>query len=94
MKKTETAVGITAMKVGAWMFLSWAVILGPVGFVLLCGVAYAMYFSNMALGVVSVLVLSSPLLFAALWVLLMGASIIEERFAARAAEATELSTGA
>jgi hypothetical protein len=77
------------IKVGIWMIMSWVVILGPVGFALLCALTYAMYFSNLALGIVCCLLLFSPLLFLAVWVPLMGASVIMERSAEREILATE-----
>ncbi len=79
MEARETGLGILAAKVGAWMFISWTLILGPLGLALYGGLAYAMYFSNQALGVVCVLLLFSPLMFLAIWVPLMGAQVIVER---------------
>lgn len=60
------------------MFLSLFLIQGLVGFGLWCGLAYAMGFSNLALGVVCVLVLFSPLFFMAVWAPLMIAAVLSE----------------
>ncbi len=67
------------------MIISWVVILGPVGFALLCVLTYAMVLlkSNLALGIVCCLLLFSPLLFMAVWVPLIGASVVMERSAER-----------
>lgn len=78
MKPVEGLWGSLAVKIGVWLVLSWAVMIGLVGFALFLGVAYAMTFSNFALGLVCVLLMASPLLFAALWVPLMGATLIAE----------------
>jgi hypothetical protein len=83
MKENETALKSAAVRVGIWLFLSWVIVVGPVGFLLLCGLAYAMYFSNLALGMVCGLLIFSPLLFAAVWLPLCGAALIEERSAER-----------
>lgn len=79
MTRTESGMGAVAAKVGTWMFISGVLIIGPLGFALLCGLAYAMYFSNLALGIICVLLLFSPAMFLAVWVPLMGASLIVER---------------
>jgi hypothetical protein len=92
MKSSDTSINNTAIKVGLWVMVSWAVLLGPIGFALLCALAYAMYFSNLALGIVCCLLLASPLLFLAVWVPLMGASLIVESSAAREALAPETET--
>ncbi len=89
MKSSDAFVNNSAIAVGMWMIISGVVILGPVGFGLLCALAYAMHFSNLALGIVCCLLLFSPLLFMAVWVPLMGLSVIMERSAARETLATE-----
>lgn len=85
MEKTETTWKRMAENVGAWLFISWILIVGPVGFVLLSALAYAMHFSNLALGIVCVLLLCSPLLFLAVWIPLAGAAVIAERMEERVA---------
>jgi hypothetical protein len=92
MKSSDTCLNNTAIKVGIWMIISWVVILGPVGFALLSVLAYAMYFSNLALGIVCCLLLFSPLLFMAVWVPLIGASMAMERSAEREVLAPETET--
>ncbi|MBI5568933.1 MAG: hypothetical protein HY914_03220 [Desulfomonile tiedjei] len=94
MKNNESFLDSAAVKVGAWVFLSWAVLLGPVGFVLLLGLAFAMKFSNLAVGAVCGLLLCAPLLFMAVWLPLIAASVMVERLAGRADLAEERETSA
>ncbi|MBM4326886.1 MAG: hypothetical protein FJ118_06945 [Deltaproteobacteria bacterium] len=83
MTEHGSALKRAAMKMGAWMLIGGALILGPIGFLLICALAYAMYFSNFALGVVCIMVLASPLVFLGLWALLGGAALIAEGAGAR-----------
>jgi hypothetical protein len=76
MSATEGTLNRAAESVGTWMFLALSVVIGTVGFVILCGLAYTMYFSNLALGIILGLLASSPLLLPPVWTLLMGASLI------------------
>ena len=89
MNENETALKSSAFCAGMLMFVSWIIVLGPVGFLLMCGLTYAMYFSNLALGIVCGLLLFSPLLVAAVWLPLCGAALIEERSAERVKLASE-----
>lgn len=89
MKENETPLKRSAFCAGMLMFFSWIIVLGPVGFLLMCGLSYAMYFSNLALGIVCGLLISSPILFAAVWLPLCGAALIEERSAERMRLASE-----
>jgi len=84
MKPAESLWARMVVKIGVWLVLSWTVMIGLVGFALFLGVAYAMTFSNFALGLVCVLLMAAPLLFAALWVPLMGATLIAEQAAKKA----------
>jgi hypothetical protein len=90
MDMSESPLKKAALKVSAWMFISWILIVGPVGLALLCGLAYAMYFANLALGVVCILLMFLPLLFVAVWAPLMGATFIVDRSAERAEPAAEV----
>ncbi len=84
MKPIETTLKRSTFCAGMGVFLSWSLILGPVGLVLMGGLAYAMHVSNLALGIVCGLLLFTPLLFMAVWLPLCGAALIEERSAERA----------
>lgn len=79
MTFTESKCGRAAERTGTCMFVSGVLIIGPVGFALLCGLAYAMHSSNLALGAICGLLLSSPAIFLAVWVPFAGASLRRER---------------
>ena len=81
MNPREKSLISMAENLGAWLFISGTVTVGVVGFVIWMGLAYAMSFSNLALGIVCVLLLSSPLMFGAAWVTIFAASLILERSA-------------
>jgi hypothetical protein len=52
--------------IGTAMVIAWFVLLGPVGFALLCGVAYAMVIQNLALGLIFGLLCVTPLVLVAM----------------------------
>lgn len=83
MGEQDSATRRAAVAAAVWMFTSSVLIFGPVGLALFLAIAYAMAFSNMALAVVCILLLFSPLMFGAVWVTLLGATLIMERAAAR-----------
>ena len=58
------------------MFLTGVLALGLVGFLLLCGLAYAMITENLALGLVCGLALILPYLFGGVWFLSVGSSLM------------------
>ncbi len=91
MRATEGMLNRAAESFGTWMFIALTILIGPVGFVILCGLAYAMHFSNLALGIICALLASLPLLLPAAWILLMGASLIEGLADRRADLASESS---
>ena len=68
-----------SLKIGTWVFISWILILGPAGFALSGGLAYALHFSDPALGAVCALLLMSPLLFLCMWTPLFVCSILMEK---------------
>ncbi len=80
MDKEEISVlkGV-AIKMGTWVFISWILVLGLAGFGLFCLLTFSMHFSNVALGVVCVLLLASPLFFICAWVPLLVASLLAEK---------------
>ena len=89
MKPTEGMLNRAAESVGTWMFIVWTFVIGPVGFLLLCGLAYSIHFSNLALGIICAVLASSPVLLLAAWMLLMGASLIQGLAERRADLASE-----
>ncbi len=74
---------------GTIMIIIWTFVLGPVGFLLLLGTAYAMISGNLALGIVCGLLMFSPLLVTAVWAPLVALTLLVERFSARAIPAPE-----
>jgi membrane protein implicated in regulation of membrane protease activity len=52
---------------GTWMILSWYLLLGPLGAILLGGVAYSIIASYGFLGLLCALVLFSPMLLLLVW---------------------------
>ena len=60
MKDDETAVQSSTSGIGAAMFVSWLLFLGPVGLVLLLGLPYAMIVQDLAFGIVCGLLLIIP----------------------------------
>ena len=69
--------------------ISGLLVLGPAGFVVLGILAYAMYISNMALAVVCIMLLATPLAFMLVWIPLVTAGLLGERMAAHEGLATE-----
>ncbi len=93
MRTNETTLVGASTTVGGWVFISMTLILGPLGFVLLGGMAYAMYFQNLALGLVCGLVVFAPFLLAAIWVPLAGAAWLMGRLEPKREFAAEARRG-
>jgi hypothetical protein len=85
MENVDNRLEKAALGVGTWMFIAGALILGPIGFVLLLVVLYSMMFQNLALGVVAGLLISSPLILLAIWAPLKWTAVLRERFGKKAA---------
>ncbi len=81
MKISDTALEKAATDAGTWMFMTGVLILGPVGFLLLVVLFYSMLVENLALGIVSGLLVASPAILLAIWASLKWTSVIRERFA-------------
>jgi len=75
----------TALDTGTWMFITGALILGPVGFLLLLVLFYSMIVENLALGIITGLLFASPMILLGIWAPLKWTSVIQERFARKAA---------
>ncbi len=75
----------TALDTGTWMFITGALILGPVGFLLLLVLFYSMIVENLALGTVSGLLYASPMILLGIWAPLKWTCAIRERFSRKAA---------
>jgi hypothetical protein len=83
MSAPETGIVRLAEAIGTWMWIAWAIFLGPGGFLLLLGVAYAMHVQNLALGIVSGILLFLPLVLTVLWAPLGWFAVLHERRALR-----------
>jgi hypothetical protein len=82
MSEYESSLRKAAEAVGTWMMISGLLVLGPIGFVILSILAYAMYFSNMALVVVCIMLLATPLALMTAWIPLLAGGLLAERMAA------------
>ncbi|MEW6348332.1 MAG: hypothetical protein AB1646_04680 [Thermodesulfobacteriota bacterium] len=79
MRTNQTTLAGASTTVGGWVFISITLLLGPLGFVLLAGMAYAMYSQNLALGLVCGLLVLTPFLLTLIWVPLAGAAWLLDR---------------
>jgi len=75
----------TTLDTGTLMFITGALILGPVGFLLLVVLFHSMLVENLALGTVTGLLFASPMILLGIWAPLKWTSVIRERFALRVA---------
>jgi len=82
MSEHESSLRKAAEAVGTWMMISGLLVLGPIGFVVLGILAYAMYLSDMALTVVCIMLLATPLAFMTVWIPLLAGGLLAERMAA------------
>jgi len=89
MREQESTLRRAAEAVGTWMMISGLLVLGPIGFVVLGVFAYSLYVSNMAMAVVCIMLLATPLAFMAVWLPLLAGSLLAERIAAAKELATE-----
>jgi hypothetical protein len=83
MSATGSGVVRWAEAIGTSMWIAWAIFLGPGGFLLLLGVAYAMHVQNLALGIVSGILLFLPIVLTILWTPLGWFALLHERRALR-----------
>jgi hypothetical protein len=67
MTERETGSVAPVEVIGTWMWIAWVIFLGPGGFLLLIGVAYAMLAQNLALGIVAGILLFLPILLTVPW---------------------------
>jgi len=90
MNSIEEVLNQLVEKTGTWMFIAWSIVIGPVGFILLCGLAYAMYSSNLALGIVCSILACSPALLLAIWLPSLGAALLAARRSQKAGLISEM----
>jgi hypothetical protein len=73
-----------ALDTGTWMFMTGILILGPVGFLLLVVLFYSMLVENLALGITSGLLYTSPAILLSIWASLKWSSVMRKRLARKA----------
>ena len=78
-----------AEAVGTWLMISGVLVIGVPGLVVLGILAYATYVSDMALAVVCMMLLATPLVFLLAWTALLCAGLIQEAIAVQRERATE-----
>ncbi|MGB6065018.1 MAG: hypothetical protein WBG50_09425 [Desulfomonilaceae bacterium] len=81
MGTDNTAEERLASGIGATMFVAWLLFLGPVGLLALLVVAYAMVVQNLALGIVSALLLATPVVLAGAWIPVAFYALLRSRWA-------------
>ncbi len=81
MRTAETTLGTVAAALGSAMVMAWFLVLGPIGFLLLVAMAYAMMVQNLALGMVCGLALASPFVLTALWIPCGWGAALSEKWA-------------
>jgi|WetSurMetagenome_2_1015567.scaffolds.fasta_scaffold756497_2 hypothetical protein len=79
MGDEDTAVERSTSGIGAAIFVSWSLFLGPVGLVVLLGVAYAMVVQNLALGIIGGLLLATPVVLSAAWIPVAFFALLREK---------------
>ncbi len=89
MGAEDTAVQRSTSGIGAAMFVSWMLFLGPVGLVLLLGIPYAMIVQNLALGIVFGLLLAIPVVLSAVWIPVAFLALLREKRAPSTAPTSE-----
>ena len=89
MEDEDTAVQRSTSGIGAAIFISWSLFLGPVGLVVLLGVAYAMVVQNLALGIIGGLLLATPVVLTAAWIPVAFFALLREKRAPSTAPTSE-----
>jgi len=81
MNARGTVLERLAMTAGSCMFFVGILMLGPLGFLLLLGLFYAMLVQNFALGLVVAVLLCTPAVFGTAWAALAWTAVLRERMA-------------
>jgi len=89
MKDEDTAVQRSTSGIGAAMFVSWLLFLGPLGLVLLLGLPYAMIVQDLALGIVCGLLLTIPVVLSTVWISSAFLALLREKRAPSTAPTSE-----
>ncbi len=78
MKTNDALLEKVAEYAGAAIFITGALILGPVGLLLLLGLFYSMMVENLVMGIVTGLLTASPVVSLVVWASLKSASAIQK----------------
>jgi hypothetical protein len=81
MNTRETVLERMVMAAGSCMFFCGMLMLGPLGFLFLLGLFYAMLFQNFALGLIIGFLLCTPAIFGITWAALAWSTALRERMA-------------
>jgi hypothetical protein len=79
MEKNEDLATTVWSIVGTALFASWFLVLGPLGALLLLGVAYAMHVESLTLGIVCGVILFLPVVLTVVWAPLCVAGVSQEQ---------------
>ncbi len=81
MKANETRLDKVRVAAGSCMFFCGAVMLSPLGFLLLIGLFYAMLAQDFALGLLITIIVCAPIIFGVIWAVLACIAALREHFA-------------
>ena len=81
MKTRETVLDKLSVTAGSCMIVCGFLMFGPLGFLLLLALFYAMLIQNLALGLFITVLLCTPAIFGAMWAVLAWAAALLERVA-------------
>ena len=79
MKPKETVINKLVVTAGSCMLVCGAVMFGPLGFLLLLALAYAMLVQNLAMGLIVTVLLCTPAIFGVVWAISAWTTAIQER---------------
>jgi hypothetical protein len=81
MKPREAVLDKLVVTAGSCMIVCGFLMLGPLGFLLLLALFYAMLVQNLALGLLITVILCTPAIFGAMWAVLAWVAAVLERVA-------------
>ncbi len=79
MKTREIVLDKLVVTAGSCMLFCGILMLGPLGFLLLLALFYAMLVQNLALGLMVTVLLCTPAIFGAMWAVLASIAAVLER---------------
>ncbi len=81
MRPKETVLDKLVVTAGSCMLVCGTVMFGPLGFLLLLALAYAMLVQNLAMGLIITVILCTPAIFGVVWAILAWTAALLERVA-------------